>query len=184
MSISAYISREGIKQVVGLLGAAPDDPYVNVDIIPTAVSGEEENPVSVYRAALMCGELVAREEIDYGARQGLFAVTYSFEGDDEGKVVAVKPVEEHDPDADRQTAREIVTELTERFNLDGDRYAKLGLTSDQVADLVRLGLAVCAASEDGNPLHWALDFFADPDALVRLGDATWHKLADPYQVIA
>ncbi|MER6514780.1 hypothetical protein ABT158_48785 [Nonomuraea sp. NPDC001636] len=182
MSIDAYIGREGIKQVVGLLGAPPSNPYNSVEIIPTSVNGRQDNPVTVYRAALMCAEMAAEDNVDYGSEQGLFTVKYSFEDGDDGKVIAVTPMEENDADADRQTAREIVTDLTARFDL--DQYAKLGLTGDQVADLVRLGLAVCAASEDSNPLHWALDFFTDPDALVELGEATWHKLADPYRDIA
>ncbi|MEU5863578.1 hypothetical protein ABZ815_20575 [Nonomuraea sp. NPDC047529] len=179
MSIDAYIGREGIKQVVTLLGAAPDNPYVNVEIIPTAVSGEQEDPVSVYRAALMCTELATRDEIDDGARQGLFDIAYSFEDSDDGKVIAVTPIEENDVDADRQTAREIVADLNQRFDL--DRYAKLGLTSDQVAELVRPALAVCAAGEEGGEqLAWALDFFTDPDGIVKLGEAIWHKLDNKY----
>ncbi|WP_433444629.1 hypothetical protein [Nonomuraea sp. CA-141351] len=181
MSISAYIGREDIKEVVGLLGAAPGDPNFGVEIIPTTVSGEEENPVSIHRAAVTCAEMIAEGAIDYGARQGLFNVEYSFEDSNDGRVTSVTPIEEHDPDADRQVAREIVAELTERFDL--DRYAKLGLTGDQVADLVKLALAVCSASEESNPLHWAMDFYKDPDELVRVGAAAWRKIRDPYGAI-
>jgi hypothetical protein len=181
MSINAYITRDGIKQVVGLLGAAPGDPHFDVEIIPTTVSGEEENPVSVYRAAVTCAEMVAKDDVDSGARQGLFKVEYSFEDSDDGKVTAVTPLEEHDPAADHEAAREIVADLTKRFDL--DRFAKLGLTGDQVAELVRLAIAVCSAGEESNPLHWALDFFTDPDAIVKLGEAAWRKHGNPYEAI-
>ncbi|MEV3986592.1 hypothetical protein [Nonomuraea sp. NPDC049758] len=179
MSIDAYIGREGIKQVVGLLGAPPGNPYNSVEIIPTAVNGRQDNPVSVYRAALMCAEMAAEDSVDYGAEQGLFSVKYSFEDGNDGKAIAVTPIEENDADADRQTAREIVADLTARFEL--DRYAELGLTGDQVAELVRLALAVCAAGEEGGEqLAWALDFFIDPDGIVKLGEAIWHKLDNRY----
>jgi hypothetical protein len=48
---------------------------------------------------------------------------------------------------------------------------------------VRLAIAVCAAGEESNPLHWALDFFTDPDAVVKLGETAYSKLGNPYKAI-
>ncbi|MEU4511699.1 hypothetical protein AB0G05_19585 [Nonomuraea wenchangensis] len=182
-STSANITREEIKEVVGLLGVTPAHAYTSVEISSTTVNGEYENPVSIYRAASQCAEKADEEDSEPGTYPELFNVDSEFGDDDEGTVTKVTPIEEHDPEADRQTAREIVADLTERFHL--DRYAKLGLTGDQVAELVRLAMAVCAAGVDeGNQLAWALDFFSDPDAIVKLGETAWRKLGDKYKAIA
>jgi hypothetical protein len=171
-----YVNADGTPQYAFM--RTPAHPYTFVSISSTTINGMYEDAVSIYRAARECAEKAA----DPGIYPELFDVKYGFgDGDDEGTLMKVTPIEEHDLDADRQTAREIVAELTERFDL--DRFAKLGLTGDQVADLVKLALAVCSASEESNPLHWALDVFKDPDALVQLGEAAWGKIRDKYKAI-
>lgn len=54
----------------------------------------------------------------------------------------------------------------------------LGLTDDQVRDLVKLAAAACASQawEEPNPLNWALDFFNNPEALVELGVTVWDQI--------
>jgi hypothetical protein len=44
--------------------------------------------------------------------------------------------------------------------------------NDQARDLLKLSAAVSAANEESNPLWWALDFFDDPDTLMRVGGDT------------
>ncbi|MEV4174012.1 hypothetical protein [Nonomuraea sp. NPDC049709] len=106
-SISAYATRDEIKNLVTLLGLRPEDPNPYIDIDSTTVNGQHENPVTVQRAYRECAERAAEDDFDPGQRPELFDT-------DE---VTVTPIEEHDPDADRQVAQEIVAMLTERFGL-------------------------------------------------------------------
>ncbi|MFG1709168.1 hypothetical protein ACFLIM_38855 [Nonomuraea sp. M3C6] len=60
----------------------------------------------------------------------------------------------------------------------------LGLTDDQVRELVKLAAAACAVAQDEpNPLNWALDFFDDPEAVVELGVKVWDQIDDKYGVV-
>ncbi|MEQ4724724.1 hypothetical protein [Nonomuraea sp. B19D2] len=61
----------------------------------------------------------------------------------------------------------------------------LGLTDDQVRELVKLAAAACAATawDESNPLNWALDFFDQPESLVELGVAVWDRIDDKYGAV-
>ncbi|MFI6909735.1 hypothetical protein ACIBKY_51330 [Nonomuraea sp. NPDC050394] len=117
-NISAYITREEIQHVVGLLGLTRDGDNTSVSIDSTTVNGQHENPVTIYRAASECAERAAEEDFDPGPYPELFAVDDEFDLDaKDSRITKVTPIEEHDPDADRETARQIVAMLTAQFHL-------------------------------------------------------------------
>jgi hypothetical protein len=61
----------------------------------------------------------------------------------------------------------------------------LGLTDEQVRELVKLAAAACASTawEVPNPLNWALEYFDDPEALVERGVAVWDQVDDKYGMV-
>lgn len=115
-SISAYATRDEIKNLVTLLclTSDQDNPYIDID--STTVNGEHENPVTVQRAYRECADKAAEDDFKPGQRPELFDTDHDFDTDE----VTVTPIEEHDPKADQQTALEIVLMLITRFNLRGE----------------------------------------------------------------
>lgn len=61
----------------------------------------------------------------------------------------------------------------------------LGLTDEQVRELVKLAAAACACTawQEPNPLQWGLDYSDDPEALVALGIAVWDQIDDKYGTV-
>ncbi|NRQ31345.1 hypothetical protein HII36_05760 [Nonomuraea sp. NN258] len=61
----------------------------------------------------------------------------------------------------------------------------LGLTDDQVRDLVKLAAAACRSEswQEANPMHWALDFIENAEDLVEVGAAAWDRIDDKYGTV-
>ncbi|WP_440100087.1 hypothetical protein [Streptosporangium sp. H16] len=178
--VSAYITRKEIQQVVGLLGVTPEDSNECVYIDSNTINGQHENPVGIHRAARQVAEERDDEDFDPGTSLELFDIDYEFDDYDNAKRV-VTAIEEHDPDADRRIAQEIVRALTERFGIEPPGLTDLGLTGGQAAELIRLGAAVCVGYQHENDaMAWALDFFADTEAILDLGADYWMRLPEKF----
>jgi hypothetical protein len=111
-SIRAYVTREEIKDIVGLLGSQPNtDETVYIDA--TTVNGMHENPVSVERAYIVCDQKRGEEDFEPGDSPELFTTEYDIDSDED----TINAAELHEPDEDRRVAQEIISLLRERFGL-------------------------------------------------------------------
>ncbi|GGS85111.1 hypothetical protein GCM10010156_49650 [Planobispora rosea] len=113
MDVTALITRTEIRKIVGLLGITPEDPHPNVSIRATTINGIQASPVSIERAAHAVAELRQEQDeddFDPSDYPDLFRTAHTTGG-------AATAIEEHDPEADRRVAAEIVRMLTERFAL-------------------------------------------------------------------
>ncbi|GLX06737.1 hypothetical protein [Microbispora sp. NBRC 16548] len=135
MSISGYITRDEIKEVIGLLLVRPDqeDPptaYVNA----VAINGEHENPIGLTRAYLEVQDVLAeatRDAEHYGGtleahmpnRPEVFGVEYDDDGD--GSTVLYIGIETYDESLDRKVAMDIMRAIAARFPLTAEERNSL-----------------------------------------------------------
>ncbi|MBB2749262.1 UNVERIFIED_ORG: hypothetical protein FHR35_009175 [Microbispora rosea subsp. rosea] len=135
VSISGYITRDEIKEVIGLLLVRPDqeDPptaYVNA----VAINGEHENPIGLTRAYLEVQDVLAeatRDAEHYGGtleahmpnRPEVFGVEYDDDGD--GSTVLYIGIETYDESLDRKVAMDIMRAIAARFSLTAEERNSL-----------------------------------------------------------
>ncbi|MGR6921229.1 hypothetical protein ACU635_43895 [[Actinomadura] parvosata] len=104
--VTAYATRDDIVNQVKLL--LPRDitgvQVLEAPIPSTTVDGFEDNPVCVHRAAHQIAALTESGSLS----EGEWPELYEHPG---------QLIEEHDPDADRRAAQEIVVLLTEAYGL-------------------------------------------------------------------
>ncbi|MBQ0890670.1 hypothetical protein KBZ94_38120 [Streptomyces sp. RM72] len=112
MDVSVYLDRAALKEAVLTLLIPPAEPELRTTVKATGteINGEPDNPASLERAHRYADERGKDQDIDEGEAEYLQDELAELFGDN-------TVIEEADPEADRETAHQIITALAAAFPL-------------------------------------------------------------------
>ena len=119
MSASVYLDRTALKNAVLalLIPPAGPEPHPTVFATGTEINGEAANPASLERVHRLVAERTENAHLDDDTDgeelQDELAELLGADVDDDGAAL----IEKHDPEADRETAHQIITALAAAYPL-------------------------------------------------------------------
>ncbi|MFE7485048.1 hypothetical protein [Streptomyces sp. NPDC057552] len=123
MDVSVYLDRTALRNAVLTLLIPPTGPgpHPTVFATGTEISGETHNPASLSRAHREVDERGAHQDLDEEETEDLQDEMAELLGGDDGTI------ETADPEADRETAHQIITALAAAYPLPASVCASLPL---------------------------------------------------------
>ncbi|MFF8994024.1 hypothetical protein ACF09H_29670 [Streptomyces sp. NPDC014983] len=113
MNVSVFLDRTTLKNAVLTLLIPPADPELHqrVEASGTEINGETDNPASLERAHWYADERIASERRYGGNLEDVHDELAELLGGDDDTI------ETEDPEADRETAHQIITALAAAYPL-------------------------------------------------------------------
>ncbi|MFJ3169306.1 hypothetical protein ACIPJK_00855 [Streptomyces roseus] len=114
MDVSVYFDRTGLKDAVLTLLIPPteSEPRPTVFATGTEINGEAENPASLHRVHRYVADRIEEQRPDDGDDEDLQDELAELLSADDGAI------ESADPDADRETAHQIIAALAAAYPLE------------------------------------------------------------------
>lgn len=146
MDVSVYLDRAALKEAVLTLLIPPAAPELRTTVKATGteINGEPDNPASLERAHRYADERGKDQDIDKGEAEYLQDELAELFGDN-------TVFEEADPEADRETAHQIITALAAAFPLPASSATASPSPRERAAEAPDLsGLRSCHPGPPGS----------------------------------